>query len=265
MIDALLRKAHTAAKAFSENGFPGLITILRSTYGLPIPRIPQSAMHRWLEGVAPEMAFWDDFFRTEGSQWAANYARRFDPDLPLQRRPAALLPPQTEVHILDVGAGPLTYLGKRVPGRRLSITAVDPLADQYDSLLGKYNIEPLVRTQVAAAEDLTKHFPPNSFDLVFARNSIDHSHNPERAILQMLDVLKVGRYVLLEHHPDEAEREHYYAFHQWDFSVSPKGDFLIGSRSRKTNMTQKYRKRCAIACETVMDDGEWLITRIEKI
>ena len=51
---------------------------------------------------------------TKGLQMGDNnYGKRFDPDLPLQPRPTDLLPPQTEVHILDVGAGPLTYLGKK--------------------------------------------------------------------------------------------------------------------------------------------------------
>ncbi len=37
----------------------------------------------------------------------------------------------TEVSILDVGAGPLTIINKTFPGKTLTITATDPLADEY--------------------------------------------------------------------------------------------------------------------------------------
>jgi SAM-dependent methyltransferase len=177
-----------------------------------------------------------------------------------------LLPPQTEVHILDVGAGPLTYLGKKYEGKHVNITAVDPLSDEYDRILDKYQIQPLVRTQKLAAEDLTKRFPSGTFDLVFARNCIDHAYNPKRAILQMIEVVKSGRYVLLEHRPNEAENENYSGLHQWNFSLSTNGDFLISSKFEKVNMTKKCLELCTITCEMVNEgrDGDWLITRIQK-
>jgi len=84
----------------------------------------------------------------------------------------------------------LTFLGKIYKGKRVTITAVDPLSDEYDRILDKNQIQPLVRTQKLAAENLTKRFPSSNFDLVFARNSIDHAYKPERAILQMINVVK---------------------------------------------------------------------------
>lgn len=263
---SILRKARTAVKVFREDGFYGIVPILISTYKLPISL---SAKSKWKAGVKSEIGFWDAYFCTKGLQWADTYGVRFDPDLPLQPRPAALLPPQTEIHILDVGAGPLTYLGKIYDGKHVNITAVDPLADDYDRILLKYQIQPLVRTQKLAAEDLTRRFPSSTYDLVFARNCIDHAYNPERAILQMIDVVKSGRYVLLEHRPNEAENENYSGLHQWNFSLSANGDFLISSKRKKVNMTNKYTNLCTITCEIVNEGGggeglDWLITRIQK-
>ncbi len=149
----ILRKARTAVKVFREDGFHGIVSILNSKYGLSIPQSPKS---KWKAGIRSEIQFWDAYFRTKGVQWANDYGSRFDPDLPLQPRPTALLTPETEIHILDVGAGPLTYLGKIHDGKHVIITAVDPLADEYDRILDKYQIQPLVRTQKLAAEDLTK-------------------------------------------------------------------------------------------------------------
>ena len=259
----MVQNARKAIKVFREDGFNMIISILISKYEL---QIPQSAKIKWKAGIKSEIQFWDDWFCMKGFQWADQYRNSFDPDLPLQPRPAALLLPQAEIHILDVGAGPLTFLGKVYEGKCINITAVDPLADEYDKILNKYQFQPLVRTQKLAAENLTKRFPSNKFDLVFARNSIDHAYNPERAILQMINVVKSGRYVLLEHTPNEAENANYSDLHQWNFSMSINGDFLISSKFEKVNMTKKYAELCTMTCELVNEGrhGDFLITRIRK-
>ena len=116
------------------------------------------------------------------------------------------------------------------------------MANEYDRLLDKYQIKPLIRTQKLAAEDITKRFSRIPIIYVVARNCIDHAYNPESAILQMVDVAKNSRYVLLEHRPNEAENEKYWGLHQWNFSMSDKGDFIISSKHMKMeiNMTEKY-------------------------
>jgi SAM-dependent methyltransferase len=177
-----------------------------------------------------------------------------------------LLPVQNDARILDVGAGPLTWLGKKHEGKSINITAIDPLADEYDRILEKYRIHPLVRTEKLAAENLMERFPADSFGLVFARNCIDHSFDPEKAILQMINVVETGGYVLLEHRPNEAENENYSGLHQWNFSMSPEGNFLISSKNDTVDMTRKYQGICIISSEIVYEYGDidWLIVRIKK-
>jgi SAM-dependent methyltransferase len=115
-----------------------------------------------------------------------SFAPRLDPGLELQSHVAAFLPDVPCPRILDVGAGPLTILGKRLAEKDLSIVAVDPLADEYDKLLDRYAIVPPVRTIVQPAETLSKRFSPDSSDLVYARNCFEHSYDPIRAMQQML-------------------------------------------------------------------------------
>ena len=148
-----------------------------------------------------------------------------------------------------------------------NIIAVDPLADEYDKILHKYSIEPLIRTKKLSAEKLTKEFPSNTFDLVFARNCIDHAYDPEKAILQMIAVVKRNSYVLLEHRPNEADNQNYHGLHHWNFSVSSEGDFLISSKSKQLNITTKYKKICSVSCEILNlgQNDEWLITKIQKL
>jgi len=261
---SLFRKARNAFELLREDGFHAVVAVIRRRYGVPIP---QSSRSTWKAGIKSELIFWDSYFATKGLDWPEDYRRRNDPDDPLQPRLAALLPAQAAVSILDVGAGPLTYVGKKVAGKQLSITAVDPLAGDYDELLARHGIEPIVRTQPADAEQLTTRFLPESFDFVYARNCLDHSYDPERAITQIIDVTKPDCHALLEHRPNEGESEEYGGFHQWNFSSSPAGEFIISSPSKPTvNMTEKYRSVCTIICEETSEPGEgpWLVTRIHK-
>jgi SAM-dependent methyltransferase len=258
----VLRNSGRAIKALRKGGVPLVLSLLVSKAAL---RFPLPMKFKWKAGLRSEIVWWDDYFRTKGLWCPDEYRDSLDPDLPLQLRPTALLPPERDAHILDVGAGPLTYLGRKASGRQLQITAVDPLADEYDKILHKYGIQPVVRTQRLEAEDLTKRFSANTFDLCVAHNSLDHAHNPERAVLQMIDVVKRGRYVLLEHARNEAEQQKYSGLHQWNFDLSPDGGFLIRSKSSVTNMTQKYADRCTICCELLrVGSKEFLVTRILK-
>jgi SAM-dependent methyltransferase len=252
-------KVKNVARLVVKNGFRALIVYMVRHYNLPI-HLDRKFV--WKAGVKSQIRFWDSWFQTQGLRWPDAYKMRINPNLPLQPRPAALLPPLSHVNILDVGAGPLTVLGKKLNGKQIKINAVDPLADEYDRLLAKYHIQPIVRTQNLQAEELSREIPANTYDLVFASNSIDHSYDPEQSILQMILVTKSGGYILLEHAVNEAENENYSGFHQWNFSVSPYGDFLISSKSDQVNMTKKYASICSIQCEVI--DGCTLITRIRK-
>jgi len=261
----ILKKFQSAINVLSQkDGLHRILVILRDQYSLPIP---QSSRSRWKAGIDSEINFWDSYFRTKGLKWSDDYQSRFDPELPLQARVASLLPAAlSEVNILDVGAGPLTYLGKKLHGKNINISAVDPLADEYDKILKKYKINPLIHTKKCDAEKLEKVFPRNAFDLVFARNCIDHSYCPEKAIISMINILKKNCYVLLEHIPNEAENENYKGLHQWNFSRSNNGDFLISSKLGEVNMTRKYADLCDISCEIIDEggNGAWLITKILK-
>src|SRR5205823_466706 len=109
------------------------------------------------------------------------------------------------VSLADVGAGPLTWLGKSWPGRTVKIAAVDPLAEHYNRLLGEFGITPPIRTERAEAERLLTALPADHFDLVHARNTLVHSYDPLTAIGQMVAVVKPGGYVVLQHRANEGQ------------------------------------------------------------
>jgi hypothetical protein len=66
---------------------------------------------KWEENLPEEVRWWERHI----SIWK-EFDDRLNPNLPLQALIVNLLPPnQRYVKILDVGAGPLTIVGKKVP------------------------------------------------------------------------------------------------------------------------------------------------------
>jgi SAM-dependent methyltransferase len=222
-----------------------------------------STYRAWHSGISPEVKFWDTWMEQEGGKWRDEFLSRCDPDRPLQQHVTNLIdaPPGARIHLLDVGAGPLTALGKKWEGRDVHVTAVDPLAEQYDELLAKHGITPLFRTTYGEAENLRAAFPADCFDLVYAQNSIDHCLNPLRAIQQMLRVVKAGCYVFLAHAVNEGKKENYVGFHQWDLFVD-KGDFFASNRRTVINITNRISRMATVEVE--LPESGWVNARIRE-
>lgn len=148
-----------------------------------------------------------------------------------------------------MGAGPVTVLGKIWNGHRLDITAVDPLGEEYGRLLEKYDIVPPVKTQTAPAEELIKYFAENAFDVVYARNCIDHSYAPVQAVQQMIAVTRPGGCIVLQHESNEGSNELYRGLHQWNFRQE-NGDFVVASPARPSvNVSKQFAHLARFSCE----------------
>jgi SAM-dependent methyltransferase len=253
-------KLQSSARTVREAGVGELLRIVLGRIGLTLPG---SMKALWRHGLPSEVAFWEQYIGSHGKSMGDNLDEHYlNPEVRLQEMAARLLSPgQGPYQILDVGAGPFTFLGKKHPDFQFTIVAVDPLADFYNSLLKKYSVKPLVTTERLEAERLTTRFPRDTFHLVFARNCIDHSYDPEAALREMLAVTRPGHHVLLHHHPNEAIREKYYGLHQWNLCEKD-GDFIIRSRWTSRNITRRFRSLCSIECS--YDDQGWLVTRMRK-
>lgn len=214
-----------------------------------------------------EIRFWRDWFDTRGMEWPEDYRSRFDPDQPIQEHLALYIDrlEAEHVQILDVGAGPVTKVGKKHPSKQLLITPTDLLADRYDRLLEELGVDPPIRTLYADVEDLAEPFGQDAFDIVHGQNCIDHTANPLRAIEQMLEVSKPEGFVVLFHAENEGRRERYAHLHQWDFTCED-GDFVIGDRDgQKTNVTRRLTAVATVECTRIPDDGDYaILTGIRK-
>jgi len=170
----------------------------------------------WRNAIDGEVQFWHRFLETHGARYPGSYDQRLDPALPLQDESAALIeaPEGATVRLLDVGAGPLTFLGRTHPGWTLEVTAVDALGEQYAKLMDEFALTPPVVTQPCETEKLTTLLPPGHFDLVAARNTLDHSYDPVLAISEMARCTRPGAPLLLIHHRNTAEDESYHGLPQ---------------------------------------------------
>jgi len=179
----------------------------------------ESPKQTWISELHSEVTFWRSYLENEGGQeFRRGYRRKLDPTARLDRHISFFLDGGLNpVQILDVGAGPLTSVGKRWR-RPIHITAIDPLADIYNQVLDELGVVPLVRTQRAEAEKLSTLFPANTFDITHARNSLDHSHDPIVAIREMIKVTKDTGNVILSHSINEAVKQNYHGLHQWNFN-----------------------------------------------
>lgn len=189
-------------------------------------------------------------------QWASDREARLEPTTEIGDelvRSELGRSPAVDVSILDVGAGPLTSLGYRYPGKTLTIVPVDPLADEYDRLLGAAGLDPPIRTIDVAGEDLLEHFGPGRFDLAYACNSLDHSADPLRIVSNMVAVTRAGGVVLLRHKRNEGEQARYGGLHQWNFDAA-NGRLILWNSATRVDVGAALEGRAEAAAWT--SEGE---------
>jgi SAM-dependent methyltransferase len=219
------------------------------------------AKSTWQAGIASEVRFWDEWLGARGGQWPADFARCLDPELPIQEWLVPFIeqvPQDREIRILEIGSGPLTPLGKQWKGRRLRLFPTDPLADEYDALLAKHQIVPVVRTTWCHGEFLAERFPPGSFDVAVATNAVDHSYQPILVIEQALRTLRVGGSLVMTHGTNEAEHEKYSGLHQWNF-CSQANDLVIWNLRLRISTRSELGRWADVTCREMDPRSVWTV------
>ncbi len=209
-------------------------------------------------GRRSELAFWGAWLvgAPGAEEWESDRVFRFSPDAEIRDplvRAELERTPERDISILDVGAGPVTSLGFRYPGKNLTIAPVDPLADDYARLLRAAGLQPPVTTIRVAGEALLEHFGPQRFDVAYANNSLDHSTDPVVIISNMVGVVRRGGSVLLRHSRNEGEQQRYEGLHQWNFDVVD-DDLVVWNNAVEVNVRRVLRDRAAV--ESWIDHGD---------
>ena len=196
-----------------------------------------------------EVAFWRSLFDgthanrlfVDMFQERVANERRFQPHL---EQLVEHLPINSVVRVLDVGSGPITQVGTVSDRWRVEITAVDPLAEEYRVLREEFGASRRgVIYRQCNAEELTRYFRRGSFDVVYARNALDHTCNPLAAMHQMIEVAKLTGACWLTHSTDEGKKQRYSQLHQWDFSPRQDGDLVISGTALKRPVSLRHELR----------------------
>jgi SAM-dependent methyltransferase len=246
---------------------------LRRTRGWKVRSDP---LHGRRHALAEEAGYWRDWIRNRGGRWRADFEYRFDReaevDDPLLRGVLGETG-AAGVSILDVGAGPVSFVGQRYEGVPLKVVAVDPLADKYNRLLDSAGLEPPVRTEQVAGERLLERFGAEKFDITYARNALDHAIDPVVIIEQMITVVRPGGYVVLRHRTNEAEQQGYIQLHQWNFDAR-EGELIVWRPSHETNVSARLAGRADVTCHREATNAEaepdeadpgWCVCVIRKL
>ncbi|WP_323904537.1 methyltransferase domain-containing protein [Aeromonas hydrophila] len=206
----------------------------------------------WAKGVLSEVQFWSSWVRERGGLWPRDFLDRLDPDLPLRGTLHDLVSScdGTDITILDCGAGPLTILGKKHTNKRIKITAIDALADEYHKF--NYPSPPPILTELCETEHILDSFAKNSFDITYARNTLDHSYDPIRCIMNMIEVTRPGGYIYIQHSANEAEHEKYNGMHQWNFCIE-NGSLYVWNKRERVNICDLIRD--LVCVEAISENG----------
>jgi SAM-dependent methyltransferase len=260
-----LQKADAAVKSFCR------ILIDENFPALPRELWEGTTIEVWYEGLLDEVNFW---WATIGSNREGYHSFALDM---IERRKNFEYSDHLaqfddhDIYVLDVGSGPFTTLGTRWEGRELHLSLADPLAPVFKTILQLFRIPWDIDSHATMGEHLTAKFAPETFHLVCARNSLDHSVDPLRCIREMLEVAKPGAMVVIRHIENEAEGGGYNGLHQWNFTEE-NGSAVIWNPQRKICLDQELPSDLRIRVNRELGiprDGQnwsdnWIEILIEK-
>lgn len=179
-------------------------------------------VRRWLRGIPYEVAFWRSYYgskrrRRDLFQWSGYGKECALEGFDVQGYIASL---DIEVPVIvDLGCALSYAMGNLFPAKPSArVDFVDPLAPFYNRILERYHIDrPAIR--FGMIENISASYLPDSVDLIHVRNALDHCADPMRGIVEAMACLRPGGVLYLNHFRDEAEREGYRGFHQWNIDL----------------------------------------------
>lgn len=215
----------------------------------------------WRAGIPEELQFWEHVIATRGAGWADGFDAWLAPVREINPDTLWWVDDPFSAKLLDVGSGPVTVLGTHHQGRRVDVTACDPLARFYADIMARHRIEPQLTVRFGFAEGLSDIFGIDQFDLVQSHNALDHAFDPWAGVVEMLRVTKPGGRVLLGHTRNEGTRNDYLGLHQWNLDVQ--GDqFIVWSRDHHVNVTEKLAPYADV--DVFPQEDGWLHVRLHK-
>ncbi len=197
---------------------------------------------RWLNGVPYEVSFWRSYYgstkrRRDLFSWSLYNKECVVDNFDVQNFIASL--PVDEPVAVDLGCALSYTFGNLFPGKPgTKVEYVDPLALFYNRILDDYRID-RPRIRFGMIENLSATYRPDSLSLVHVRNALDHCADPMRGIVEALACLHKGGVLYLNHFRNEARREAYRGFHQWNLDIDERGHLKLWNESGLVDVTER--------------------------
>ena len=188
-------------------------------------------------------------------------ARRLNCPRDLQEDIRACVGDRTEVDILDMGSGPFSTVGTVCDGVKINLRACDVLADDYRRICDDSGIRQHVPVERADME--YTGYPPQSFDIVYCENALDHTNRPGFAIYEMLRICRSGGWIILRHMKSVGEHHGYRGMHLWNIEHLPPTARLSDGDCRVWNRTDEFLLSSFGQFRNVSDD-KWITSKVRK-
>lgn len=169
--------------------------------------------------------------------------------------------------VMDIGCGPISVLRWGVLQGMMSITGVDPLLDMYALILAKHGYDslPCIRCDVeipSFAEKLEDLVPDESYDVIFTRNALDHTQDPERVIANIGQKLSPKGRVILQVATREGTRQNWDQFHKTDIYLNNSELVYCHENSLEKPLLSPSCKLSLVKVQSYTP--EWLSVILEK-
>lgn len=196
---------------------------------------------QWLKGIPYEVAFWRSYYasrrrRKDLFSWS-QYDKPCQVDEFDIQRFIGDFPDENPLTV-DLGCAMSYTFGNIFTARNdVRLLYIDPLAPFYNRILQRYDIN-RPRITFGMIETVSNVLDPSSAALIHVRNALDHCADPMRGIIECLASLKVGGVLYLNHFRNEAMRESYRGFHQWNIDTADNGRIILWNNSGKIDIAE---------------------------
>jgi SAM-dependent methyltransferase len=166
--------------------------------------------------------------------------------------------------VIDVGSGPLTPLAWGVEQKLIDLVALDPLAAVYAFLLKLYRINFPVKSVPCYAEDLLEFCAPESIDIVYSRNALDHVRDAELCIGNICTILKTNGLFSFQGFAKEGSKQNWRGLHKHDFTID-EGDLIWSNQHGDVkNFSKAFGLKCLYQDKHAYSVGDWFVGEFQK-
>jgi len=140
-----------------------------------------------------------------------------------------------KLKLLEIGSGPVSNLAYYVDKDLFEVIAIDPLAGFYQKIMNKFNYEFPIKPISINCEDLLKFFRKETFHIIYAQNSIDHTNNPIICLNNAYHLLKNNGILFIRNNIKEGSRKGWIGLHKHDIYMSKNNLVHANQKGKITN------------------------------